>query len=74
VLTEETEMRSYVERYADVIMQLGGRQQMSDVVRAVFLDNRALASRERTEAAIKMPDVGGRLIVNEIVHDAKRLG
>ncbi len=74
VLTEETEMRSYVERYADVIMQLGGRQQMSDVVRAVFLDNRALASRERTEAAIKMPDVGGGLIVNEIVHDAKRLG
>jgi integrase len=74
VLTEETEMRSYVERYADVIMQLGGRQQMSDVVRAVFLDNRALAARERTEVAIKMPDVGVVLIVNETVNDAKRLG
>jgi hypothetical protein len=43
------EMRDYVERYAAVILQLGGKQPMSAVVRAVFLDNRALALAERMD-------------------------
>lgn len=47
VLTEEAEMRDYVERYTSVVLQLGGMQPISPVVRAVFLENRALALAER---------------------------
>ena len=49
VLTEETEMRDFVERYAAVILQLGAKQPMSAVVRSVFLDNRAMALAERMD-------------------------
>ena len=59
VLTHETEMRSYVERYSDVILQLGGMQPMSDVVKAVFIENRALAAVERIEAPTKKPQALG---------------
>lgn len=55
VLTHETEMRSFVERYSDVVLQLGGMQPMSDVVKAVFIENRALAAVERLGAPTKKP-------------------
>lgn len=47
IATHAHEIRSYVERYSDIILELGGRLPMTDQVRDVFLLNKALALMER---------------------------
>ncbi len=47
VKTHAHEIRSFVERYSDIILELGGRKPMTDIVRDVFVLDKALALGER---------------------------
>lgn len=47
VHTSETEMRSYVESYANVVQELGGLKPMSNAVRDIFVSNKAVPVTER---------------------------
>lgn len=45
--TTEDQMRSYVERYAELILELAERRPMTDAVRATFIEKMPLSVVER---------------------------
>jgi integrase len=47
VKTHEHEIRDFVERYCDIILELGGRKPLTDIVRDVLVLKKAIAVRER---------------------------
>lgn len=47
VLTSDTEMRSYVQSYANVVLELGGWLPMSNAVRDIFISNKAVPVTQR---------------------------
>lgn len=47
IKTHAHEIREYVERYCNIILELGEKLPMSDIVRNVFIENKALALAER---------------------------
>lgn len=58
ILTKSEEIRDYCERFADIILELAGRQPMSKAVRETFIEKKAVALVER---GVKLPDDFGRL-------------
>jgi len=47
IKTHAHEIRSYVEQYCDIIMELGSKKPMTETVRTVFIENKAMALIER---------------------------
>jgi proline dehydrogenase len=47
IKTHAHEIRGYVERYCDIILELGNQKPMTDIVKEVFIENKAMALAER---------------------------
>lgn len=55
--TQPEDMRDFCERYANILLELAGVKPMTDSVRKVFIENKAIALIERIE---EVPDDFGR--------------